>query len=531
MKLKLSYDGGAFQVSGDTILAEMAGRLDQFNYVNGVWTTRNVMSASLLREHADERAKKIFNRFFISFSPWQGALTIPKKLKLLPHQPGAVRFTLSRNTSYQALSPGLGKTPIMAVVAATYKRRCIVTCPAFLVLNVLEEFKKWAPTLETRILDNVDWFTPDVLIIADSQLTNPYVRDYIRQFKPEIVQVDEAHRFVNDNKRTGALFGFVNKRKKKYIPGIFDGELIKKRVLYSGTPILNRPIELFIPLRKCAPEYIKFMSKEQYGLKFCKAFITEDHWGNSYGYDYSGCDKEEFKKLMTKVKAKDENDSEGFMLRLNKSILGLPPLTEQIVIVGGDMPHELKSMDLALVKKYSPQDLIKFELAKTRGEMYEEDLHLMTYRKLLGIHKVKWTIEYVEDILENTNRNILLLGIHKEVMYSLFEGLKKFNPSIITGKVPVRLRQGIVNEFQKIKSKRIFLGNLDTMVGLNITKCDWVILPEFLYSPSKNLQGIDRAHRYGQKNEVHVDYLVFRNSLDANTIRTVINKMAVTSLV
>jgi len=550
MELSVIYKNGAFFTIGETRFENSPFMFPEYfpgwkQTKEGNYFTTNLKSASLLRDYADERAKNIINRAFIIHSPWPGALTYPKTLKLLPHQPGSAYYSLSRNRSYLALAPGLGKTIVAALIARAMNVRCIYVCPPFLTLNTLEEFQKWAPDLHTRILSNVDWVIPDVLIVPDSQITNPYVRSYIRMFSPELFIGDEWHRYKTDTaQRSKAVFGFRdNRRKVKYVPGIMDGKDLKKIVLMSGTPMPNRPMELFSTLKKCAGEFIDFRSKNDFGLKYCDGFLTKNEWtGQAYGYDFTGCNEKEFKLLMNKVKSKVsfhypdkeiETSNNGFMLRLDKKILGLPPLTEEIVILGEDMPRALKGMDAEMLRKYSPKDLIKLRMKILLGESDdEEDIHLMTYRRMLGEYKVKPACEFIKSILEETEENLLIVAIHKEVIRATAERLSDYNPLVITGDTPSMKRQKIVKEYQTSKKRRIILGNEDAIgVGFTITKANRIPLIEFDWSPGKNRQVIDRAHRYGLEHDLLAQYLCFRNSLDRTTIETLLYKEKITSYV
>lgn len=545
MEKSVIYKNGAFRITDELAhdqfcelpISEVKAMGWRHNKKDG-WFTTNLSSAALLRAYCDEKAKYILNKAFIQHTPWKGALHIPKGLKLLPFQPTAVQYSLERSRSYLALSPGLGKTPIAAVIAATMGVRTIVVVPPFLQLNTLEEFQKWAPKLHTKILDNVDWVVPDVLIVPDSQITNPYVQSYIKAFKTQLFIGDEWHRYKTETaKRSKAMFGFTDRRKKiAYTPGILDGRDLQKVVVMSGTPMPNRPIELYSTFRKLAGQYIDFMSMHQFGVKYCAAFPIKNEWnGNVYGYDYTGCDEENFKKLMKRVKTpvkihKNKTvellSSEGFMLRLNKSILGLPKLTEEIVVLGEDMPRELKSMDYELLKHYSPKDLIKMVIKKLMGKATsEEDVHIMTYRRLLGEYKVNPACDYIEDILETTEENHLIVAIHKEVVAKIADRLSDYNPMVITGDIPVMKRQKMVKEYQTSKNRRVLIGNLDAIgVGFTITKANRVPLIEYEYDPGSNRQVIDRAHRYGVQHEVLAQYLVFRNSLDRRVIETLLEK-------
>jgi SWI/SNF-related matrix-associated actin-dependent regulator 1 of chromatin subfamily A len=535
--MELSYRSGKFLVEYDGSLPEphTSDKLKRLgfkhNRLDGYFTT-SIQSAAHLRDYADERAEKIFHKAFIQFTRWTGALTVPKGLSLLDHQPGSCRFSLSRSRSYLALAPGLGKTIVAAIIAGTLKKKVLYVCPPFLMLNTLEEFTKWAPHLHTKILGNDDYIVPDVLIVPDSMVTNKDVVKYVKVFAPQVFFGDEWHRFKTETaQRSKAVYGYTDRRKTPpYQPGLLDIKSLEKKIFLSGTPCPNgRPMELFTVLKKCAGEFIEFMPQHQFGVKYCEAFVIKNEWtGQQYGYDYTGCDEENFIKLMKKVRTKKTDNMTAFMLRLDKKILGLPPVTEEIVILGDDMPRELKSMDEEMLRLYSPKDLLRLSIKLAMGKATEqEEVHLMTYRRLLGEHKVKPSCEYIESILEETTENIFIVAIHKEVIALIAERLKKYSPIVVTGDVPVKKRDALVKSYQAGRS-RVIIGNIDAIgVGFTLTMAHRVLLVEYKYSPGENRQVIDRVHRYGLNHELLAQYLVFRNSLDRSTIETVLHKQKI----
>lgn len=529
--MKLIYNKGAFFLRGNKVKISIAmAKVEKltgwkYDHSNG-WFTTKITSAFLMREHADDSAKNILNKSFIQHTPYKKALVIPNGLKLLKHQPGAIRYCLSRNRSYLAADPGLGKTPIAALITQQMNTRTIYICPPFLALNTLEEFQKWNPNMSVRILGNTDWIIPDVLIVPDSIISHPATRMYIRFFNPQLIIVDEAHRYKElTAKRSKALFGYVDRRKQNpIVPGIVDARELKKLVYMSGTPMPNRPLEMFPVLQKSAPEYIDFDSKESFGMKYCGGF-----W-NGHGFDYKGANEKELTKLRNRFVSKDIEDEKGFMLRLKKELLGLPPLIEELVILGDDMNPELRNLDKGLTKRLG-KDSMKAVIAATRKQN-EDDLHISTYRRLLGMHKVDPSARYINSILDETEENLLVFAYHKEVIKTLAEKLAKHNPLIITGDTPKEKRHAIIKEYQASKTKRLILGNIDAMgVGYTITKANRCIGVEWSWVPGVNRQIIDRVHRYGLKHNLLAQFLAFRNSLDITMYNTNERKKKVTGII
>jgi SWI/SNF-related matrix-associated actin-dependent regulator 1 of chromatin subfamily A len=486
------------------------------------WTTYNPAVAARLRAYADQVTRDEIDKVLITVSPWSKPLQLPRDLELKPFQPKACKFALERNKSYLALDPGLGKTVVAAVVAATLKTWCVVyICPQFLTLNTEEEFKKWAPGLQTAVVsaktdltDKRYFSDAQVLIVSDSVMTRPKVVEVVERHvcshRRAVLFIDEAQRFkTKAAKRSKALYGsgYGSFTRKYGLTSIFD-----KTVLLSGTPMPNRPIELFHTLSRVAPETIEFMTEQAFGEKYCAGFRS------AYGWDFSGASN--MKELAKRVK----HPTGPFMYRLRKDKLDLPPKTEELLFVGEDMPPSLAGISRQILRKYSPADLMKQVIAGQLG-VFETALPMATYRRMLALHKVGFTAEYVSDILDTTNASVLLFGIHKEAIAELVKKLYDYDPIVITGDVPTAKRHALVKAFQTSKHLRLFIGNIQAAgVGLTLTKARRVIMHEDMWTPGENKQAGDRAHRIGQTEPVLVQHVVHRNSLDAAVMQELLRK-------
>lgn len=476
------------------------------------WHSDAPMVAARLRKFADSSARKELNRVTIEYSPWSGPLPYPSALTPYPFQKDpAALFALSRNRSYLALDPGLGKTPVAGMVRNALNVPTVYISPPFLTRNVEEEFNKWstlsedgpegarleAPAIVRLDTKEAPIYTPDVLIVPDSIIHRPEVRGEIfgvaaRAEKlgvEPLLFVDEAQRFKTPEAlRTEALFGSEEK------DGIIKA--FPRQVYLSGTPMPNRPIELYSVLSKVAPETIDFMSYDEFGLRFCNGFF------DGYGYDFISRDAklEDMRELRRRVYG-------TFMLRLKKKdvLKELPPKTEELVIIG-DRPAKLIAMEEEILREHSPEDLMTGKVATD---------NLATYRKELGLLKVKPAVDFIKSLLEESSESLLIFAYHKDVIEELSQRLKKFEPLVITGKTPMGERNEIVKKFQTEPKRRLFIGNyLAAGIGLTLTKATRVIFVEFSFVPTENDQASDRAHRIGQKDHVFVQFLIYANSVD-----------------
>lgn len=464
-------------------LAQRAGFI--FQKERGVFTTTSVRAAHELLDFADPLAVDEIDKKFIRVKHWAEPLWWPQGLCPKSYQVEAAQFILSRNRSYNALPAGLGKTVVAALVMNARDNRVVYICPPFLIKDVEGKLAEWGVDM-TR-----------VLIVPDSQLNKAPQFDLVTAFAQggsADLYVDEAHRFNSASQRAESLF-------TKIYP------LFKFVCFMSGTPMRNRPIELYPVLHHAAPETIGFASRFEYGRKYCAAFLDRvtGHW------DFSGASN--LHELKERVHG-------TFMFRRDKSVLNLPPKMEELVMLSADMSVLTSRLDKKILAQFSPEDLLGRELGG-------DNEHISTYRKNLGLEKAKASIPYLKSILEETDDNLIIAAVHKEAVRHLMQALVAYGPLLIDGSVPVGLRVNVAHRFQGGESRVIVLNIQAGGVGFDLTRADRVCLVEYSWVPAENSQLTDRAHRYGRKDPVLCQYFAFQNSIDRAVLETSLYKESV----
>lgn len=525
--IKLKYKGhGRFVADCDyeTREAVRAAGFDWDSHERE-WFTNNFKVAACLRDFADESTKARINRVIISVTPWTTPLHFPIRLTPTPYQIEAARFVLERNRSYLGMAAGLGKTIVAAIAMNSLMSRghpvFVYVCPSSLVNNVENELSIWSPAIDCEHYDEPKLFG-NLLLVPDSlfQRDNIFseIKGFVERLKrqnyyPKTTQetvlfVDEAHRFKDDESgRTRVLFGHDQK------PGIVS--LFERVVFMSGDPMPNRPMELYPVLSTCAPQTIDFMSRDEFGLKFCAGRY------DGYGYDFSGASN--LRELAQRVQG-------TFMFRLRKDALPLPPLLEEVLVVAENVPTEIADFEQHILREFSIEDLTKGALER---EFHYQDMHLMTYQRLLGMKKIKHAVAWLKDFLEDTDEAVLIFARHTDVIDALIKECEKleYEALVITGATPTKDRYRLVDQFQKTNC-RIMIGNLRAMgLGFNITKATRILNLEPDWTPSTNNQGRDRAHRYGQTKTVLAQYMCFKNSVDQRVLNTVLRKTKLQSYI
>ncbi len=413
----------------------------------------------------------------------------PEGLTPFAYQLKCLPWVLARPATYLALDPGLGKTIVAAILLNLVSQKkpylLYFVSPPSLVPNVEAEFSKWHTS------------TGVLRVIPDSRLSNPaYVATQIQKIDGDIFPkhqriliVDEAHRFKTEKaKRTQALFQLAKS---------FD-----RVVFMSGTPMPNsRPIELWPILRRFAVDMFG-SNLWAFAKAYCGAY--ED----KYGWHFDGfTNKADFKRRLFHT----------FMLRMRQEdVLELPELREGLLTVGDKMPAVVSAVERKVLKHFSQADLMEGKLA---------GMHLMTYLRLLGEYKVKFVLPFIEQILGDERKPVILFAHHAATIQALTLGLKKYRPTVITGKTPVKDRKAMVDKFQRDPTALVFIGNIEACgTGFTITKAARVILVEPSWRDGDNIQAIKRAHRIGQNNSVLAQYVVLKDSFDRKRMESLLTK-------
>jgi len=475
---------------------------------NKVWHEPDHARAFKLIEFATDSAKNEINkRTGISFKI--PPIIAKSGVKLMKHQHEAVDFILARKNAYYAGDPGVGKTAVAITVASTlcytteHTPQVLVICPPFLALNWVEEIKKFARfqpasveivgSMRHKLSGRAAW-----VILPDSLLQSELVRENIIEHGNfDILIADEAHRFKNEKAvRTKALYG--HNAKRKGITGLIT--VARRVLLLSGTPMPNRPIELFPCINALAPHLIYGMTIFEYGLRYCQGQRTE------WGWDFSGA---------SNVQELHERVIGTLMLRHSKEdCLDLPAKMIRTKKLQSDITKKTEK----LLKNVSGEDIDNI-LDNPMSELGE----MATLRSELSLIKADAAIDFIEGAVEESGK-VLVFAWHKKAIAHLEVKLTNiFGPDSVVvndGSVSMKARHTNVREFQENKKVKVMIGQIETMVGITLTSAYRGIFVEMSWQPGQNEQAMDRLHRIGQTEKVIIDILSIEHDLDERVFKS-----------
>lgn len=483
------------------------------------YATTFIPAAARFRRYADKRAEKVFARAFVKHYSLPSA---PLPTFLDPHQRQGVEWILTRSRSYLAHAPGAGKTAeaIVASLLAPGDGITLFVVPPALTANWAREivkFTDWThiwPSItvvpDTASQQTISW-RGEFIICPDSMLTKPWVLERLVRLQKKFVAVDEASRFKEPlSARAIALFGGVWKAKVRgrensydffQSPGLVQDA--RHAVLLDGSPMPNRPMELWGPVTAMAPEIIDFMPQRDFGLKFCGATINERGL-----YEFKHASNED--ELKTRLQ-------KSFMHVVTEEELNHPERRRKMLFMNKDV----RTPDM---REWERKHLTTLSLSDLSEETSQGDI--ASHRRLLGIRKAAWVAAYVSDILQNKNESILLFAWHREVVEFLTSALIKFAPLQVMGGTDEADRERGFRLFQSGK-RRLIIGNIGAMGrGHNLQAAGRVVFAEFSWTDELNKQCEKRASRRGRESSDFVlcDYICAPGSLDEVVLNAVFTK-------
>lgn len=475
---------------------------------NDSFTTNDLGAASKFRKWADDRTEKLFKRTFQEhYSPYT-IQPLDSLCQLDETQKLGLAWVLGRKRSYIAHAPGAGKTAI-AIVASCLAEgigQTLFIVPPGLTLNWEREiykFSTWAGNYgDVAIVpssakkDEMNW-SADFIICPDSMLTKTWV--YRQLWAPrswKFIAVDEASRFKESlAERSLAFYG--GKSGERFYPGLFQNA--KHIVFLDGSPMPNRPIELWAPTYALHPEAIDCRGYDDFGYRYCGAKPNER---GVWEYLYSS-NEEELKEKLQK----------DFMHVVTEEKLNHPERRRSMLF----MNEDVRTVEHKTWERHNLSGFT-FSEENSQGEIAH-------FRKELGLRKVPWIAKYVRERIEEKNESIILFVWHRDVVLEIHKLLFNLQPGVVLGGVHQDVREKFFTEFQSGKRKLLIMNILAGGRGHNLQRADRVIFGEFSWTDETNKQAEKRASRKGSKKEfVRCEYIVCPDSMDEKVLQSVFTK-------
>ena len=497
------------------------------------WWTDQATTAVTLVDFADDSARPRLRSVIDSLKASRAedadvTIPAPEGMEYMPFQRAGISYALKRDATLIGDEMGLGKTiEAMGFINARELRNVLILCPASLCLNWQRELRKWLISggMLVSVAGTREFPGSHIVVCAYSRIAKH--AHAVRRREWDLIIADECQNLKNRKaQRTQAVFGRRAAKNVERLPAI----KARYKLALSGTPIPNRPVEIWPVLNWLDPE--TWSNWVSFVRRFCAGFK------GAHGWDASGASNLDV--LQDRLRA-------TVMVRRRKAdvLTELPAKQRQVVIVeppDAETRDAIKSEGEAW-RRYQrgAADLrTEVELAKasTPDEYREAVAKLSDYVRLamteiskerhrVAVAKAPTVVEWCKDTLAEKPK-ICVFAHHKDVVKLLQAELRAFNPVTITGDTPVPDRQPAVDTFQTDRRCRVFIGSITAAgTGLTLTAADHAIFAELDWVPSNITQAEDRIHRIGQESSVMIQHVVFDGSLDAMMAEKVVEKQEI----
>ncbi|KON72972.1 hypothetical protein M768_20510 [Cellulosimicrobium cellulans F16] len=133
--------------------------------------------------------------------------------------------------------------------------------------------------------------------------------------------------------------------------------------------------------------------------------------------------------------------------------------------------------------------------------------------------KLRRLVEITREAAEN-GRKVVVFSYFRDVVDVVVRALGDLALPPLTGSVPARTRQTIVDDFTAAEDPHVLVSQIDVGgVGLNLQAASVVVLCEPQTKPTTEAQAVARAHRMGQVETVQVHRLLTVDSVDEHLVR------------
>ncbi len=423
------------------------------------------------------------------------------KVRPYPYQEEGIRFGLYKRAALIGDEMGLGKT-MQAIGLAVLKKE-IFGFNKVLVVTLASLKDQWKREIERFTNEEAEviagpvrererQYREDKSLFKISNY-EAVLRDVtiISRFKPDLIILDEAQRIKNFETKTAEAV--------KSLPR-------QHALVLTGTPLENKLEDVYSIVQFLDPELLSPLWKFA-----ADHFLLSRHKkGHILGYRNLG-------KLHTKL--------QSLVIRRRKEEV-LDDLPEQIVNDYYLDLHEKQAKIHAgysqsllplLNKKFlTPMDLRKIQVLLLKMRQVCDSTHLID-RKTNISPKLDELATILDELVVENNRKVVIFSEWTTMTFLIGKHLSRVGIPFVelSGKVPVKKRQALIDEFSTNPDCKVFLSTDAGGTGLNLQAADCVVNFELPWNPAKLNQRIGRVNRIGQKSQcVNVINLITKGSIE-----------------
>jgi superfamily II DNA or RNA helicase len=423
------------------------------------------------------------------------------KVSPYPYQEDGIRFGLYRKAVLIGDEMGLGKT-MQAIGLAVLKKE-IFGFTKVLVVTLASLKDQWQREIER-------FSNEQAAVIAGTaqerkrqyreddslfKITNyeAVLRDVtiISRFKPDLIILDEAQRIKNFETKTAEAV--------KSLPR-------QHALVLTGTPLENKLEDVYSIVQFLDPELLSPLWKFA-----ADHFLLNRHKkGQILGYRNLGKLHNKLQSLVIRRRKEEVLDDLPEQI-VNNYFLDLHE-TQAEIHVG----YSQSLLPLLNKKFLTPMDLRKIQILLLKMRQVCDSTHLIDRETNIS-PKLDELATILDELVTDNNRKVVIFSEWTTMTFLIGKHLSRAGIPFVelSGKVPVKKRQSLIDEFSTNPDCRVFLSTDAGGTGLNLQAADCVINFELPWNPAKLNQRIGRVNRIGQKsNCVNVINLICKDSIE-----------------
>lgn len=335
------------------------------------------------------------------------------------------------------------------------------------------------------------------------------LRKEIKDVAWDVVIVDEGHRFKDDKTARYQCLESLQPR---------------RRAVLTGTPIPNRPVEIWPILHWLDPK--TFPDKWKFAMRYAGAKK------GPFGWDLTGASNlGELQDLLRRTL---------MVRRLRSQVLTeLPPKRRQLIefpcpddrFVNEQETLWRRYTDISSFVREAVEDStitphveehreLVMSLETDRMACFEE---MSRVRHEDAIKRIPFVVAHLKELLEDEPKAICFAW-HNDVVEQIAKEFDASESIVIYGKTPQNQRVALQDRFNQDEKCKLCVISIAVCEGLDLSSASLGVMAEHDWVPKNIAQAEDRMENPFKKDSSLIQYLVFQGSLDAKMAQTLVYK-------
>ncbi len=433
---------------------------------------------------------------------------LPLKTRLYPYQKQGVKFGLYKPAVLIGDEMGLGKT-LQAISICILKKE-LFGFSKVLVITLASLKEQWKREIEkftsekAGIVEGKPEHRKNIYFNDNSlfKITNyeAVLRDVLvlSRFNPDIIILDEAQRIKNFSTKTADAVKSIPK---------------KHALVLTGTPLENKLEDVYSIIQFLDPYLLTPLWKFA-----CDHFLIPKKKKSSVaGYKNLDKLKEKLKSIVIRRKKED------VLKELPREVVNnyyIDLTQEQSEIHGG---YARLLLPLLNKKFLTPVDVRRIQMLLLKMRQVCDSTFLIDRETHIS-PKLKELEGIIDETVIQNKRKMVIFSEWTTMTFLIAKTLSDMSIPFVelSGKVPVKKRQALIDEFTNNPDCCVFLSTDAGGTGLNLQAADCIVNFELPWNPAKLNQRIGRVSRIGQASQcVNVINLIAKRSIEEKIFATI----------